>query len=264
MKKTIFAIAVMVNAAVTFAQNTDPDTVRMNIGTREVIIIKSSSTTVVDVEGGEKKKKEYSNDGRWAGVDFGINMLMNNQFQTKFPADKHWENDPSKSFNWNLNLFDRRINLYKDYVGITTGLGFNFTQVGFKNNRLLKENADSIWSVIDTVNNYSKNKLRATYLQVPLLLEFNTNSDPDKSFHFLAGVIGGVRIGSSMKTKIASGNTKERTKGTFGLNPFKLDATVRAGYGDWGIYANYALISMFDKEKTTEVYPLSFGISFSF
>jgi hypothetical protein len=254
-----------------------PDTTRINMGETQVLIIKTPKGTVVvdgeteptdtiDVEDGGEKDNNSSHDGHWAGVDFGVNMLTNGQFKSSFPNSPQWENDPGKSFYWNLNIVDHRFNIYKEYIGITTGIGFNFNQIGLKNNYILNENADSIWVVQDTINQYSKNKLRATYLQVPLLLEFNTNANKDKSFYFAAGVIGGIRIGSSVKRKLdqAGVDAKEKIKGAYGLNAFKLDGTVRMGYSDWGVFANYSLLPMFDTNKTDEVYPLTFGLTYNF
>jgi hypothetical protein len=252
-----------------------PDTTRINMGETQVLIIKTPKGTVVvdgdtevidtiDVETGDDNNS--SHDGHWAGVDFGVNMLTNGQFKSSFPNNPQWENDPAKSFYWNLNLVDHRFNIYKEYVGITTGIGLNFNQIGLKNNYILNENADSIWVYSDTINKYSKNKLRATYLQIPLLLEFNTNADEDKSFYFAAGVIGGIRLASSVKRKLdQSGvDAKEKVKGSYGLNAFKLDGTVRMGYSDWGVFANYSLLPLFDTKKTDEVYPLTFGLTFNF
>lgn len=280
MKKMILTSLAMIGLLSVQAQEkekeNDPDTTRLNLGTTEVLIIKTTKGTVVvdgktvvvkDSTGNEEgdKKKRYSHDGHWAGVDFGVGIMMNSQFKSSFPTAPQWENDPAKSFYWNLNIVDHRFNLYKEYIGITTGLGLNFTRVGLSNNYVLNQNADSVWAVKDSIP-YSKNKLRATYLQIPLLLEFNTNSDEDKSFYFATGVIGGVRIGSSVKRKrdISGFESKEKIKGVYGLSPFKLDATVRMGYADWGLFANYSLVPLFDKKKTAEVYPLTFGLSYNF
>lgn len=271
MKKIMITGLAIMGLLSVQAQETEPDTTRLNLGETEVLIIKTPKGTVVingdslDVKV-EEKEEGYSHDGKWSGIDFGVTMLMNNQFSTSFPTAPQWNNDPAKSFYWNINAFDHRFNLYKDRIGITTGLGINFTQIGLKNNYILNQNADSVWVVADTVNNYSKNKLRATYLQVPLLLEFNTSSDEDKSFYFAAGVVGGVRIGSSVKRKVDMNgfDSKEKIKGTYGLNAFKLDGTVRMGYGNWGLFANYDLLPLFDTDKTVAVYPLSFGLSLVF
>lgn len=257
------------------AQEKDPDTTRLNLGETQVLIIKTPKGTVVikgdedstlTVEEVDEEDKGYSHDGKWSGIDFGVTMLVNNQFAASFPTARQWENDPAKSFYWNINAFDHRFNIYRDRIGITTGLGLNFTQIGLRNNYLLNENADSLWAVQDTMISYSKNKLRATYLQVPLLLEFNTSSDEDKSFYFAAGVVGGVRIGSSVKRKVDMDgfDSKQKIKGTYGLNAFKLDGTVRMGYGNWGLFANYNLLPLFDTDKTVAAYPLSFGLSLVF
>ena len=274
MKKIITTSLVVMAYLTAQAQENKPDTTRLNMGETQVLIIKTPKGTVIvdenteptdtiDVEDGTE---DNSHDGHWAGVDFGVNMLMNSQFKTSFPENPEWQNDPAKSYYWNFNFIDRRFNLYKEYVGITTGLGLNFTQVGLKNNYILNENSDSLWVVKDTVNNYSKNKLRAAYLQIPLLLEFNTNSDADKSFYLATGLIGGVRIASSVKRKseVNGVDNTEKIKGTYGLNPFKLDATVRMGYSNWGFFANYSLLPLLDTHKTVEVYPLTLGLSLNF
>jgi hypothetical protein len=36
------------------------------------------------------------------------------------------------------------------------------------------------------------------------------------------------------------------------------------GYGSWGAFASYSLMPLFDAGKTTEVYPLTFGLSLNF
>jgi hypothetical protein len=275
LKKIIYTVFFLTSLSL-FAQQ-EKDTTRLNFGETEVIIINSKKGKVlvdenlllvdtIDATPNDKKDKKTDNEGHWGGLDFGVTMLMNSAMQSSFPSNNFLENDPAKSWYWNINMVDHRFNIYKHYVGITTGFGVNFTQIGIKNNNVLYDNNDSLWVVKDTINNYSKNKLRGTYLQIPLLLEFNTNEDQDKSFYVATGVIGGVRVGSAVIQKIERDNfnNKQKSKGTYGLNPFKLDATLRMGYGNWGLFANYALLPLFDTKKTEEAYPLTFGLSMNF
>jgi len=273
MKRIILTSAIMLGFIAVQAQENEPDTTRVNLGETEVIFVKTKKAGADGTQPADtldadtdKKDKKRSHDGHWAGVDFGVTMLMNPSFQTDFPADPQWENDPGKSFIWNLNLFDHKFSLYKHYLGITTGVGFSFTQIGLRNNYQLNDNADSIWvSFPDSLTTYSKNKLRATYVQVPLLLEFNS-SDDDHAFYVAAGVVGGIRIGSSVKRKVNEDNfeSKEKIKGTYGLNAFKLDALVRVGYENWGLFASYNVLPLFDTDKTSAAYPLSLGLSLNF
>ena len=207
-----------------------------------------------------------NNKGHWAGLDFGVNVLLNNQLKTNFEKTPYWENNPSTSFNINLNLFEKKFTIYKNYIGITTGLGFNFAQYGFKNNYVLASNKDSVFATIDTVYNYSKNKLKASYLQIPLLLEFNSHATSHKSFYLSAGVVGGLRLSSKVKREgeWEGKNFEQKMKGVYSLNSFKLDATVRVGYHNFGAFATYALVPLFEQGKTVDVHPVSIGLTFGF
>jgi len=249
----------------------EPDTTRMTIGNREVIIITkdggdSEEYDIEFEEDTEEPTKSNKSEAHWAGLDLGFTMLMNDNFETSFPNNPYWENDAARSQVWNLNLFEHKFNFGTPYVGLTTGLGFSFTGTAFKDNYVLQSNADTVFATIDTVNIYSKNKLRASYLTVPLLLEFNTNADASRSFYFAAGVVGGVRLTSRIKRngEFEGREFEERIKGNYGLNSFKLDAAVRMGYGRWGVFANYALIPMFETDRTVNVHPLTFGLTLNF
>lgn len=261
--KKIFTLVTFIGFFSSFAftqeEKKDSDTTRINLKNKEVIIIEKDDTVTIF----NSKKKSQAH---WAGVDFGFSILMNSSFDNSFSDYPYWKNDPAKSAVWNLNLFDYKFNIAKHYFGLTTGLGFSFASVGFRDNYIINNTPDTLNAFIDTLNNYTKNKLNATYLTVPLLLEFNTNAKFSKSFYFSAGVVGGVRIGSSLKRKgeIAGEKFVQKVKGTQGLNAFKLDALVRVGYSHWGAFASYSLLPLFDEDKTVAVYPLTFGLSFTF
>ena len=191
---------------------------------------------------------------------------MNDNFENKFENYPYFQNDAARSQVWNLNILEHKFGIAGNYFGITTGLGFSFTSVAFKDNYVLSYDADTLTGAIDSVYSYSKNKLKATYLTMPLLLEFNTSNDPNKSFYLATGVVGGVRIASKVKTvgEFDGKEFKQKRKGTYGLNSFKLDATARLGYKDFGVFASYSLLPLFDNGVTTEAYPLSFGLSLNF
>lgn len=271
MKKGYILGAMMLMGLASYAQEEksaeDADTTRLNLGSKEILIIDHIEDTLY-IEDGDTLtyEPEYKNEAHWAGVDFGVSMLMNSSFATSFPSDPQWENDAARSQVWNLNLFEHKFSIAKEYFGITTGLGFSFTSVAFKNNYVLVDTPDSLYAFSDTINSYSKNKLKAAYLTIPLLLEFNSKLKSDRSFYFATGVVGGVRLASKTKRKVVTNNSRyvQKEKGTFSLNPFKLDALVRLGYGDVGVFASYSLLPLFDTGKTAEAYPLTFGLSMNF
>jgi len=251
----------------------DPDTTRLNFGNTEIIIVEKGKDKDDDPsepgevgEIGEPKEEKPKKEAHWAGVDFGFTMLMDGNLDNSFTNHPYWKNDPARSQSWGLNVFEHKFNIAKHYVGVTTGLGFNFSSVAFRDDYLLSETADTLTAFVDSVNTYSKNKLKATYLTIPLLLEFNTNADASKSFYLSAGVIGGVRLTSKVKRigEFEGKEFRQKDKGVYGLNSFKLDAAVRLGYSNWGLYANYSLLPLFDTQKTIEIYPLTFGLSYNF
>jgi hypothetical protein len=280
MKAVYALIALLSVGFVSYSQeetekvSTEIDTMKLKFGKTQVLVISKSGeeeeekdeTEVDSKEETPQKEKSKKSEAHWAGVDFGFSVLLDENRENTFADHPYWKNDAAKSQVWNLNIFEHKFNFGTPYVGLTTGLGFSFTSVAFKNNYVIQSSADSVFALIDTVNIFSKNKLKATYLTVPLMLEFNTNRDEDKSFYLAAGFVGGVRIASKTKRQgeFDGKEFKEKVKAPYNLNPFKLDAAVRLGYANWGVFANYSLLPLFDKGKTVDLYPLTFGLSFNF
>lgn len=201
--------------------------------------------------------------GRWGGMDFGSTVLLNTQGKDEFSKQSFLENDPAKSFYISLNLLEHKFPIVKNYFGITTGIGFDWKKIGIKNNQLLNYNADSVWVTNDPKYVYTKNFLRATYLNIPLFFEFNTNNNPSKSWFFLVGVVGGMRLGSKFTQKMddKTHHINNQFVGDYALNPFKLDASIRLGYKNMGLFTSYALLPMFDAKRVQQAYPLTFGLS---
>lgn len=270
MKKLITILTVF-TAGFVMAQSSG-DTTRFKVGGVEFIIVDHDTipANTVDLEDPENPDNELNIGDKtyWSGFEVGVNMLMNSSFQSEFDS-KHLEADPSQSFSYSFNFFEQRIRIVKDYFGIVTGMGFTNSRYGFKDDHLrLMSNADSTWGMVDTtlVNGFNKNQLRVNYFNIPLLFQINTSKIEDKNFHFSFGAIGGVRIGSKVKYvyDVFGGENDHKEKGRYNLNPFQLCATVRMGYRDFGIFANYNLLSLYENGKSEAAYPLTFGASFHF
>ncbi len=148
-------------------------------------------------------------------------------------------------------------------MGITTGLGFDWKKIGIKNNLKLNYNADSVWAVNDVNYNYDKNVLRATYVNIPLFLEFNSSANAKKSWFLMVGVIGGMRIGSKFIQKLydQKNDINKKLSGDYALNNYKLDASARIGFKHVGVFTNFSLIPMFDTKRVEKAFPITFGLS---
>lgn len=245
---------------------TPPDTTNILLGDKTIMVIDSSPQDSSDVEEDEEAPSSKSDLTHWGGIDVGVNMLLNKTGGTTLDTAAQWlDLDYSHSLSWRFNIFEEKIRFYKDYVGLIIGAGLTYNSYGLKNNVRVETRDSSATYAIhvpDTVMDYSKNKLRASYINVPVMLEFNTSSDNERSFHIAAGVIGGWKMGSITKQKWESGDDKNqlRRKADYNLAPFTLDATARIGYGNFTVFATYGLTSLFEKNKGPEVYPVTIGL----
>ncbi len=245
------------------------DTTKFNLGSTTVMIIESeidSNVTVNVNPGGDDCDDCFTPDdyARWGGFYFGVNGLLTSDNSITLPNSANYlDLDYSKSVHFQLNIAEKRFQFGTPHVGLTTGLGFEFNRYEFKRNVNIAYNSDSIWGRIDTTVSYNKNFLKATYLQVPLLLDITTHKDPDKAFQISFGVIGGYKIGSKMKLKyeVDNNKNKDRSKGHYNINPFKLSATARITYKNITAFANYGLTTVFEKNRGPEVYPFSVGLA---
>jgi len=278
MKKILTMLAVIGCTITTMAQESEiiedgKDTTRFKIGSMEFIVI-DNDTTVVDhdADPGEFDQSEFPSDRGdltyWSGFGVGVNTFMNYEFKPTVNSP-HLQIDPANSFHYTLNLMEHRFRIAKDYFGIVTGIGFSNSRFGFQDDRMrLASNADSTYGVIDTTlaNGFSKNQLRVSYFNVPLLLHFNTSKYEDKNVYLSLGVNGGVRIGSKMRYKydVLGGETKDKTKGTFNLNPFHASLTARMGYKNLGLFANFDMLPLFKEGASEVAKPLTFGATLNF
>lgn len=216
-----------------------------------------TSTTVAKPKKTEPRKF-------WSGFDFGFNGYMTASGATTMPTGSEgFDINQGKSLYMGFNFYELGIPIYKHHVVLLTGLGIDYNNYRFKNNYSPFGTPDSSGAYV--TRDYEQNRLKTFYATMPLMLGLDFSKPGKKGFHVAAGVVGGVRIGSYTKEKYNEGNDviKTNTRGEHDLNPFRLSAQARVGYGDFTVFASYALTEMF-RENTgkPELYPFNFGISF--
>ncbi len=282
MKTILLTIATMSCISLT-AQVTEPikaqegsvtiDTLRQTISvdnggdTTRIKLRKKTIIIIEDDDDEDDEKGDRNGEGHWAGFGINTNGFLNADGKIATgDAAGFLELDHARSIGFNFNLVEKRFPIFREYVGLTTGLGIQWNRFALKNNVDVMVSADSTYGVENTTVDYKKNVLRSTYLQIPLLLEITTNKDNDKAWHISAGVVGGIRIGSSLKTKWedAGKTNKDRVKSNYNLNPFEAHATAIVGYGDISLYVNYGLTQVFEKDKGPNYAPVSAGILVNF
>lgn len=245
------------------------DTTYLSFGNMKVIIYEENEVEItIDEKGdtivrvGKNHKKKDHFELSWEGLSVGSNGALTYDNKTTLPEEMRFiEIDYARSNSVALNFADLEISFGK-YVGIGTGFGIQWNRYGIRNNYNIKFNEDSIYGVPTPDYQYNRNVLKATYITMPLLLEFHTNTTHSKSFNIAVGVIGGFKLGSKLKQNydFEGRNYEFKSKGHYHFNPFQAYATARIGYGDVSFFANYGLTRIFEEGKGPQLYPFQFGL----
>tara|TARA_B100001287_G_C22639678_1_gene509435 strand:- start:184 stop:1032 length:849 start_codon:yes stop_codon:yes gene_type:complete len=244
-----------------------------------VLIFSCLSIYAQNVNEIDEKDDKPSYEAHWAGMDIGSTILFNADFGTDFSDgtwldNPWWENDIANSTTFSFNMFEYKLPIFKQYLGLTTGFGYRNTNIEFRKNYQLDYNNQNVFAyeinpsaAEEEISEIKRNYLSAHYFTVPLLLEFATKVKGKKSFYFNVGIVGGVRFASSttLKGRYDNGdkfNNVRRAK--YNLNPIFLDASFRIGYGAFGLFGTYSLTTMFKTGSyTLAVHPLRVGITWN-
>lgn len=234
------------------------DSTTFNFRKKKFVIIDKD----MDVEYNLNDKNE-DNFHHWGGFGMGVNGWLSNGSTSMPKAQEYMALNYGKSLNFQLN-FEKDVHLYKNYVNLVLGLGFEWNQYEFSNKTRLNPDSSYTYGSIDSSNiyNYKKNRLKTTFVNVPVLLEFNTSKNPNKAFHIAVGAIGGYKLGSRTRQvlELKGNDIKFIKKDDYNINPFRVNAHASIGYHNFTVYANYALNPLFENGKGPELYPFTIGV----
>lgn len=237
----------------------DSDSTTFNFKKKKFIIIDRDDETE-----GSKKTTEDSDFHHWAGFSMGVNGWMASGGNIVLPKNiDYMALNYGKSLNFQLNPFEKTIHLHKNYVNLVTGIGFEWNQYEFSNKVTLNPDSSFTFGKIDSTGiDFKKNRFKSTFVNVPLLLEFNISSSPKKTFHIAVGVIGGYRLGSRTRQiyEVNHHSVRDIRKDQYNMNPFRVNAHASLGYGNWTFFADYALTPLFESGKGPLLYPFTIGI----
>ncbi|MGN6196045.1 MAG: outer membrane beta-barrel protein [Ginsengibacter sp.] len=288
MKTTILIVSVMLMAATSFAQTDSvqigkkDDTIRIG----GMIILKKgepeNNKHVTVTVGNRRKNKETSNISTSSLIfDIGFSNWTDKTNYAQAKADGYLVGSPNltandfklktvKSVNVNIWFFMQRMNLIKHYVNLKYGLGLELNNYRFKNNISFNEggmnpfnpsqNIPHPFVFRDTVN-FSKDKLAADYVTIPLMLNFRTNPNySDKGISISAGVSMGYLYSSRNKQK-SDARGKERNRGDYDLQQWKFSYVGELGLGPVHLYGSYSPKSIFKNDLNFTPYTIGLRLS---
>jgi len=257
------------------------DTVKIDLGETTVFIITDADlkdSTFIDTIRDLDKSNKSAQDYAWAGIDgfqIGAIGLFTKSGGRAFADRPDLAPNTARCSMLGFTPFGKEAEIFKDRLRLAAGLGFQFESYAFdKNVRLTDE--PSLQGIEDTIRDYRKNTLNTNYVTLPVVLQFNTKRNLEKSFHIAVGVLAGYRISSNMTYKWSEEGRRqrERLRNDYALEPYRLSAIAQVGIGNAMIWAQYDLTMKFTAtdaipavvgaKGTPEVYAWSAGINIPF
>jgi hypothetical protein len=219
-----------------------------------------------------KKKKPKKVSTNWFVYDIGFagyNDITNyntpdaqNFLRNQTNGIPAGENDyalkTTRISNFNLWFFMQRVSLIASVLNIKYGFGIESNNYFYKTGITYVDGADVYTN--RNPQTFSKNKLVANYLTVPLMLNLNTNPARGKrGFQVSAGISAGYLSSARQKQKSSAGIDKN--KSNFNLQPFKLAYVGELGLGPVKLYGSIATTTL--HKNALEQMPYTVGVRFS-
>ena len=196
----------------------------------------------------------------WFNFQLGINNLINADGELDMPAEyATMELDPLRSINFQVNVVQQAINLYKTNVRLVYGVAVDFNNYRFKNNIDLIPASEPLQVEMSSIE-YKKNKLVAQYLAVPVRLDLSIGKGDD-ALHIAAGPNFQYLIGSHQKQKWnANGSHKIKQRDDYNLSTFRIGYEVQFGYDNFVLYGKYFPDNLFKAGQGPDMRTVAVGV----
>ncbi|MEM6343449.1 MAG: outer membrane beta-barrel protein [Bacteroidota bacterium] len=215
----------------------------------------------------KKKKSGKRTDVDLIGFDLGLTNYYNSAtsqygLSAAPPALAIQEFRPGSHVA--LHLFPTTASLFgRGAVNLKTALTIDWTQMYFSSNVLIQESGGTV-SFSESPNDLSKNKLSARYIQMPLLLNINTDPGGKDGLSVSFGVYGGLLWKGWTKQEYASNGQTivDKVDGSYGLSPIRYGLMARVDFKWFDIYGMYNMVPLFEAGSGVEnTQTVMFGVN---
>lgn len=287
MKKLILLLATATICLNLTAQDEqgrkDRDTIRIG---GMIIVKKGKNEGGVTITSGDKVKRKKSNvSTNWGVVDIGFANYTDNTNYAN--AGNYLVNRPGypnldkndfklrtgKSVNVNVWFFLQRLNLINHHVHLKYGLGIELNNYRYRSASSINYNEGGpVPYTVNTQSNapfifrdsitFSKNKLAADYVTIPVMLNFVTDSEErNNRFGFSAGVSAGYLYSQRNKQK-SDERGKLTNKGDYDLERFKFSYVAELILGPVTLYGSYSPKSMYERSLDMKPFNVGFRLGY--
>lgn len=268
MKKIITIILIVFcTSLASFAQDQE-----LKFKGNDTLFTKVTSAFSARTYKGERAIKEYQkykkngkrwrwDGGHWQGATLTYGGLVDGLGNLNKPQGAEWMTQGTSSIGLDLNFIDLTI-FSRGCFGIFSGLGLEINNFRFDKNVAIGNDENGYivpdWSYDKSGVALSKTKLTTTYLQVPLMFEFQFGKNRSGWINF--GVVGGFLVDGHTKIKQRDGGTVKRYSG-LNLNNFHYGFEASIGYTAFGLRAKYYPQSIFRDGLGPNTQQVNIGIT---
>ena len=294
MKRVIYSAAFLLLALSGFAQSDttrpgEPDTVKVgnfiiikkNKGKTDTLPQKKYSVDItIGEDNGSSGYSYHSNKNwyhsnvttNWLIFDLGFANWRDNTVYGSPEANAYLRDldgrgeftssdldlNNSKSSNVNIWFFMQKLNLVNHVVNLKYGLGLEMYNYRYSTNITYHKTPDA-YIYRDTIN-FSKNKLAVDYITIPFMVNIDPSPNKRRGFSFSLGMSAGYRYNSRNK-QVSDERGKQKIKGNFDLEDWRVAYIAEAGLGPVRVYGSYSINPI--HEHGVKQYPYVVGLRFS-
>lgn len=165
----------------------------------------------------------------------------------------------SRISNFNFWFFMQKVSLVKSVLNLKYGFGIESNNYFYKS-AITYVDGSTPYTIRGAQTGLVKNKLVASYLTVPLMININTNPGKRKTgLQISAGISGGYLQRARQKIKTTDGTIKN--KSNFNLEPWKLAYIGELGLGPIKLYGSVATTKL--HQYGLNQVPYTVGVRFS-
>lgn len=215
----------------------------------------------------ERPRKSHPIYGiTFSRIDLGLVKLIDNGSFTLSGNNRDFKYRPGKTVNFGFDLLQAGYR-FNDNFRLFLSAGFDWTYIRLRENIDFKENTTPLdWDYIDRDEiNYSKNRLTATYLRLPLTFELRSKHYSGLGrLRFAFGPEGGFLLKGTQRFK-SDELGKQKFKDDYNFTQFRYGAFARFGVGSFGIYAKYYFNDLFENSPNQAgLQTMAFGLMLGF
>lgn len=195
-------------------------------------------------------------------IDLGLVKLIDNGSFTLSDDNRDFRYRPGKTVNFGFDLLQAGYR-FNDHFRVFVSGGFDWTYIRLREDIDFLENTTPLTWVPSDVD-YSKNRLTATYLRLPLTFELRSKHSGFGRVRFAFGPEGGFLLKGTQRFK-SDELGKQKFKDDYNFTQFRYGAFARFGVGAFGIYAKYYFNDIFENSPAQSgLQNMAFGLTLGF